>query len=113
MKRFDLRASLDDIEEAAEGEFALHEEARAEIAQLETALEVAQAAYARAFARSAKDRAALEHLGGARAVADQAVLDAMGLVPEGTLRYHLSGAFYSSPEMASPCRAELARRGLK
>lgn len=49
----------------------------------------------------------------ARTEADQAVLDAMTEVPERTLRYHLSGNFYASPDLESLCRAELARRGLK
>lgn len=46
-----------------------------------------------------------------RTEAEQAVLDAMGDVPEQALRRHVAEA--TTCDLPEPCRAELARRGLK
>jgi hypothetical protein len=48
-----------------------------------------------------------------RTQADQAVLDAMGAVPEDTLRRSLANTLHTDEHSRAPARAELARRGLK
>jgi hypothetical protein len=49
----------------------------------------------------------------ARTEAEQAVLDAMGAVPEDTLRRSLANTLHTDEHSRAPARAELARRGLK
>ncbi len=48
-----------------------------------------------------------------RAEAEQAVLDAMGAVPEDTLRRSLANTLHTDEHSRAPARAELARRELK